>query len=197
MLIFASQGFLIRTASRKNPWPSELSKSRVCLGHVMSQLIYSLTNENVRTSSDIFTTMAASMDINVDLIKKKFKIGDLRDIQLRGIRAIANGKDLFVGCKTGSGKSLIYETFPFLNPGSSVLVLAPLESIIKEQSERLQKIGFSVTSLTTELHDCESDFIFGSPEAVLDKYRASLLTKSFQKRVKLIVVDEAHTIVQW
>ena len=76
-------------------------------------------------------------------------------------------------------------------------MLAPLESIIKEQSEILQEIGFSVTSLTPELHDCESDFIFGSPEAVLDKYRASLLTKSFQKRVKLIVVDEAHTIVQW
>ena len=89
--IFASQGFLIRTASQKNPWPSELSKSRVCLGHVMSQLIYSLTNENVRTSSDIFTTMAASMDIA--MIKNKFEIGDLRGIQLRGIEAVANGKD--------------------------------------------------------------------------------------------------------
>ena len=85
--IFASQGFLIRTASRKNPWPFELSKSRVCLRHVMSQLIYSLTNENVRTSSDIFTIMAATM------IKNKFEIGDLRDIQLRGIKAVANGKD--------------------------------------------------------------------------------------------------------
>ena len=84
----------------------------------MSKLIYSLTNENVRTSSDIFTTMAASMDI--EMIKNKFEIGDLRDIQLRGIKAVANGKDLFVGCRTGSGKSLIYETFPFLNPGSSV-----------------------------------------------------------------------------
>ena len=67
--IFASQGFLIRTASQKNPWPSELSKSRVCLRHVMSQLIYSLTNENVHTSSDLFTTMAASMDI--EMIKNK------------------------------------------------------------------------------------------------------------------------------
>ena len=53
----------------------------------MSQLIYSLTNENVRTSSDIFTTMAASMDI--EMIKNKFEIGDLRDIQLRGIKAVA------------------------------------------------------------------------------------------------------------
>ena len=53
----------------------------------MSQLIYSLTNENVRTSSDIFTIMAAIM------IKNKFEIGDLRDIQLRGIKAVANGKD--------------------------------------------------------------------------------------------------------
>ena len=85
--IFASQGFLICTASQKNPWPSELSKSRVCVRHVMAQLIYSLTNENVRTSSDIFTTMAAYMDI--EMIKNKFEIGDLRDIQLRGIKAVA------------------------------------------------------------------------------------------------------------
>ena len=93
VVIFASQGFLIRTASQKNPWPSELSKSRVCLRHVMSQLIYSSINENVRTSSDIFTTMAASMDIEMIMIKNKFEIGDLRDIQLRGIKADANGKD--------------------------------------------------------------------------------------------------------
>ena len=57
----------------------------------MSQLIYSSTNENVRTSSDIFTTMAASM--NKEMIKNKFEIGDLRDIRLRGIKAVANGKD--------------------------------------------------------------------------------------------------------
>ena len=73
--IFASQGFLIRTASQKNPWPSELSKSRVCLRHVMSQLIYSLTNENVRTSSDNNGGLHGYRDD-----KNKFEIADFRVI---------------------------------------------------------------------------------------------------------------------
>ena len=44
--IFASQGFLIRTASQNNPRPSELSKSRVCLRHVMSQLLSYVKDDN-------------------------------------------------------------------------------------------------------------------------------------------------------
>ena len=35
--------------------------------------------------------MAGSMDI--EMIKNKFEIGDLRDIQLRRIKAVANGED--------------------------------------------------------------------------------------------------------
>ena len=35
--------------------------------------------------------MAASIDI--EIIKNKFEIGDLRDIRLRGIKAVANGND--------------------------------------------------------------------------------------------------------
>jgi superfamily II DNA helicase RecQ len=36
----------------------------------------------------------------------------LTDNQSRSITAIIDGKDIFVGTKTGSGKSLIYEAIP-------------------------------------------------------------------------------------
>lgn len=36
----------------------------------------------------------------------------LRENQVNGIKAIYNGKDVFVGLKTGSGKSIIYESLP-------------------------------------------------------------------------------------
>uniref|UniRef100_A0A8W8MR34 Helicase ATP-binding domain-containing protein n=1 Tax=Magallana gigas TaxID=29159 RepID=A0A8W8MR34_MAGGI len=45
----------------------------------------------------------------------------------------------------------------------------------------------------------ECDFLFGSPEALLGerKWRERLQTPEYQRKIKLIVVDEAHTIVQW
>ena len=52
--IFASQGFLIRTASQKNPWPSELSKSRQNLWNAIGLKWYLLTNQRVRNENDVF-----------------------------------------------------------------------------------------------------------------------------------------------
>uniref|UniRef100_A0A8W8N9U5 DNA 3'-5' helicase n=2 Tax=Magallana gigas TaxID=29159 RepID=A0A8W8N9U5_MAGGI len=139
------------------------------------------------------------------ILKERFNIQDLKRIQREGITAILNGTDLFVGCKTGSGKSLIYECIPLLIPDSSVLVIAPLQSIMKEQTERLQKLGFSAMCVGDEefndprLTKMECDFLFGSPEALLGdrKWRERLQTPEYQRKIKLIVVDEAHTIVQW
>lgn len=145
--------------------------------------------------------MAASIDI--DILKERFNIQGLKRIQRVGISAILSGTDLFVGCKTGSGKSLIYESIPLLIPDSSVLVIAPLQSIMKEQTERLQQLGFSAMCIgDKDLNDpkvtkMEYDFIFGSPEALLgdEKWRERLQTPEYQRKIKLIVVDEAHTIV--
>ena len=52
--IFASQGFLIRTASQKNPWPSELSKSRQNLWNAIGLKWYLWTNQRVRNENDFF-----------------------------------------------------------------------------------------------------------------------------------------------
>lgn len=41
-------------------------------------------------------------------IETTFNVPSLRENQVNGIKAICNGKDVFVGLKTGSGKSIIY-----------------------------------------------------------------------------------------
>ena len=41
-------------------------------------------------------------------IEERFSIESLRENQIQGIKAICTNKDVFVGLKTGSGKSLIY-----------------------------------------------------------------------------------------
>ena len=68
-------------------------------------------------------------------ISDAFKV-ELRENQKRGIDAVLSNKDVFVGTRTGSGKSLIYERIPLIRPGVIVIV-APLLSIMREQVEKL------------------------------------------------------------
>ena len=62
--------------------------------------------------------MAAGNVKNVE-IEKVFHV-KLTDNQVPAIRSLVEGKDVFVGTRTGSGKSLIYECSPILFGKSSV-----------------------------------------------------------------------------
>ena len=53
-------------------------------------------------------------------ICEKFNINSLTDNQSKSITAIIDGKDVFVGMKTGSGKSLTYEAIPKLAQRSNI-----------------------------------------------------------------------------
>ena len=68
----------------------------------------------------------------------------LRENQKRGVEAVLAGRDAFVGTRTGSGKSLIYECIPVIKPGI-VVVVAPLLSIMREQVDKLHNLGLSAT----------------------------------------------------
>ncbi|VDI74708.1 ATP-dependent DNA helicase RecQ [Mytilus galloprovincialis] len=129
--------------------------------------------------------------------------GQLADILEKAIKAISEGNDVFVGTKTGSGKSMTYESFPVIKPGSTVLVIAPLLTIMSEQSEKLQKLGFKATYIGKNVSENEVieqgkyDFVFGSPEVLVGdtKWREILKSDVYQKHMALIVVDETHTVV--
>jgi superfamily II DNA helicase RecQ len=58
------------------------------------------------------------------LICDKFNLEALTGNQVKGFKALADGKDVFIGTKTGSGKSLSYESIPVIFPGSIVIVIA-------------------------------------------------------------------------
>ena len=85
------------------------------------------------------------------------------------------------------------------------LVIAPLQSIMEEQVDRLKSLGFSAVYLenrNVSIHDViegKYQFLFSSPEVVVDtgKWRDVLKNPVFSKKLGLIVVDEAHTILQW
>ena len=78
-------------------------------------------------------------------IKTRFNVECLRENQKVGVRAVCSGHDVFVGTKTGSGKSMIYECIPVILPDAIVVIVAPLLSIMKEQTERLRSLGLNAT----------------------------------------------------
>jgi ATP-dependent DNA helicase RecQ len=136
-------------------------------------------------------------------IEERFSVESLRENQIQGIKAICSSKDVFVGLKTGSGKSLIYESIPIICPDACVVVVTALVSIMKEQTERLCKLGFSSTYIGRDPEDEGKvleggyQFIFGSPESLVGDTKWREILTNLRGKVKVIVVDEAHTVVQW
>ncbi|XP_069136223.1 ATP-dependent DNA helicase RecQ-like [Argopecten irradians] len=147
--------------------------------------------------------MAASFEQQV--VCDRFKIPQLRSSQIRAIESINAGKDVFVGTRTGSGKSLAYESFPLLNEGKMVLVVAPLVSIMHDQCRRLNELGFKATYIGKNTDDNDNilaghyDFIFSNAEHVVEDtiWRTMLGQDPYQSKLGLIVVDEAHTVMKW
>ena len=50
-----------------------------------------------------------------------------------------------------------------------------------------------------QLLECDFDFVFSSPEKLVGdlKWRDMLQSEVYQKRLKALVVDEAHTVLLW
>ena len=152
--------------------------------------------------------MAAPMNELHENIYKE--IGDkfhitLTPKQKEAISGLINGKDVFVGTKTGSGKSMTYECAPILFDNGTTLIIAPLTTIMKEQVDRLNGLGYKAIYIGTEEDDIQGiknghyHFVFGSPELLVgnEKWRDVIKSPTFQANHRLTVVDEAHTVVQW
>lgn len=49
-----------------------------------------------------------------------------------------------------------------------------------------------------KIKECEFEIILVSPEALFsEKWRCIIDAEYFRKKVKTIVVDEAHCVIQW
>ncbi|VDI69574.1 ATP-dependent DNA helicase RecQ [Mytilus galloprovincialis] len=136
-----------------------------------------------------------------------------KEKQMESIKYIMEGKDTFIVLPTGYGKSKIYSHLPEIHglvrdtPGT-VLVISPLQSLMKDQVSKLNKIGISATLVG----ECQSDkniadliregqyqLVFSSPEAALTPgfWRRCFTTGVFHDNLLAVVVDEAHCIIEW
>lgn len=126
---------------------------------------------------------------------------------------------------TGYCKSLIYQLLPsffdYVDSGSrpmksTVLIISPLNAIIRDQFHKLKETGLSVSVLKGEHVDADSadeevhfpvellkntryELVFGHPEVLVDSKKVAIVMKSlpFKNKLLAIIVDEARVTIGW
>jgi RecQ family ATP-dependent DNA helicase len=137
--------------------------------------------------------------------------------QRRAIAAVARGTDLLALLPTGFGKSYCYQ-LPALVLSGVTIVVSPLVSLMVDQAMGLgATIGSMVRALTGPMRESNSRLgktqvaetlrgevdhgirlVYLSPERLADARFRSLVEEGVERGiVRRIVIDEAHTLVDW
>ncbi|XP_044167046.1 ATP-dependent DNA helicase RecQ-like [Acropora millepora] len=154
---------------------------------------------------------------------------NLKVKQVICLEAIYHGRDVVAVLPTGYGKSVIFHLLPSLfldkinyERGAAahpvVIVVSPLNALIKDQIRRLQEGNVNAAILNvrkkansedlefdlsdanlSQLRDAKYEVIFTHPEAFITCKQGMELfqTAKYQRKVHAIVIDEAHCILEW
>jgi ATP-dependent DNA helicase RecQ len=139
------------------------------------------------------------------LLTRVFGLDAFRPGQQEIIGAVLAGHDTLGIMPTGAGKSLCYQ-IPALLLHGTTLVISPLISLMKDQTDKLVEMGLAASALNSTLTVAEesdhleriaderAEFVLVTPERLVTaEFREMLAALT----VDLIVVDEAHCVSQW
>ncbi|KAL9952213.1 hypothetical protein ACROYT_G039428 [Oculina patagonica] len=161
---------------------------------------------SLRITNDLFER---ALD---DSLKDFVHIRQIKEEQKRCLRSLAEKKDVFGILPTGFGKSLIFQILPrvlkvlWSLDKTSVLVVTPLVSIMKDQVEEMRRLGlkaFAIGLCDEEMErelraTADVDIIYGSPESLCSPVWAKELKDGqLGKQIVCLVVDEAHAVSAW
>ncbi len=140
----------------------------------------------------------------------------LKPEQRASIKAVFDGKDVFIWLPTGFGKSICYMTLPFVfdtklgrvdsgdGRQSVVLVVSPLISLMVDQVLGLRAVGVRASIITggdsvpkellaTEDELTKCSLLYCAPEALMgSRWREALESPVIAERIVTVVVDEPH-----
>ncbi len=140
----------------------------------------------------------------LDVLRDVFGYEEFRPGQLKVIEAVVEGRDCIALMPTGAGKSLTFQVPARLLEGT-VLVVSPLISLMKDQVDALNELGFRAAAINSSLDPGERErrlqalrageyeLVYLAPEGLDGR----LSREAGNWPVSLLVVDEAHCISQW
>jgi ATP-dependent DNA helicase RecQ len=145
------------------------------------------------------------------LAAENFGLTQLREGQLSGMRALAEGRDVLAVMPTGYGKSAIYQVASLLlhrSGNGPVVVVSPLIALQEDQLQGLLEAAGaeSAVAINSSYSAAEQEqawqaveqrracFLFLAPEQLA---KTSTVERIAALNISLFVVDEAHCVSSW
>jgi ATP-dependent DNA helicase RecQ len=141
---------------------------------------------------------------------EQFRTYGSEPLQEKAVKAAVDGKSLLCIFPTGGGKSITFQ-LPALMAGERekalTLVISPLQSLMKDQVDNLEKMG--ITEAVTinglldpiersqsfeRVEDGSASLLYISPESLRSKSIEKLL---LGRKINRVVIDEAHCFSSW
>lgn len=155
-----------------------------------------------------------ALDIHKGL-KKFFGFDSFRQyggepLQEKAVRAAIENKSLLAVFPTGGGKSITFQVPALISAESSkglTVIISPLQSLMKDQVDNLEKIG--ITEAVTinglldavergrsfeRIEDGSASILYISPESLRSKSIEKLI---LGRKIVRFVIDEAHCFSAW
>ncbi len=148
-------------------------------------------------------------------LKKYFKFDSFKTyagepLQENAVKAAVNNKSLLAVFPTGGGKSITFQ-LPALISGESIkgltVVISPLQSLMKDQVDNLEKAGITdavtINGLLDPIEkgksfervaDGSATLLYISPESLRSRTIEKLLSG---RKIARFVIDEAHCLSTW
>lgn len=138
-------------------------------------------------------------------LRDTFGLADYRPGQKEAVHALLSGRDVMCILPTGAGKSLCWQLPALVHQGLTV-VISPLIALMRDQVQHLHALGIPATSLDSlqspeertqalsDLRDGRVRIVLVSPERLMQRQFRQLCE---DVPPWLVVVDEAHCVLQW